>query len=418
MENIYRYPLDLSAMASTNIEVNVIEVPQTRNRAFALTGGSFYSRNLSVVNTRTGKSLIAGKDFRLESPVEELYVRTQEPAFSFIHFTHEDAYGSIKVTAQMVGDKYENLNPLIVEKLRELQLDNRTVEFENLVGKPVTLPPTQHLHHVSELFGFKDFIDVIEKYIDRVSSRDGTLLDQFTERFNSVNVKYLELIELISQLSSGSGNLDSKLEALKIQLGIDLGSIRESIRVDIENLDTHIARYNELKLKIEQEQQTQNQDITKNLDSITNLNKSLSEHKIQMTNALESINGILETHTQSLQSVSGKLLTVTEVVNRPVMHVSRNSTISKPADSDHMTIFVTTNDQVRLPDISLFKNFCTITVLVRSGIVPWLIGWDSSNVFFNNMAEPNQNYQSEMKWHMNMSFKLIKVGEKTWEVIL
>lgn len=417
MENIYRYPLDLSAMANTNIEVNILEVPQTRNRAFALNGGSFYSRNLSVVNTRTGKPLLAGKDFRLESPVEELYVRTQEPAFSFIHFTHEDAYGSIKVTAQMVGDKYENLNPLIVEKLRELQLDNRTVEFENLVGKPVTLPPTQHLHHVSELFGFKDFIDVIEKYIERVSSRDGSLLDQFTERFNGVNTKYLELIELINQLGSGSGELDSKIEALKIQLDNELRAIRESIRVDAENLSKQIENFNELKLKIEQDQKTQDTKIQTNTDNISKLDRDLNDHKTQMSNALDAIDEVLSSHTLSLESISGKLQSLTQAFNSPVVHVNKTMTVAKPANQDHMTIFVTTNSQFRLPDITQFKNFCTITVLVRSGIVPWMVGYDSSNVFYNGMAESN-NYDPELKWNMNMSFKLVKVGTKTWEVIL
>lgn len=418
MEQIYKYPLDLSAMAPTNIETGVLSVPQFRNRAFALTGGSFYRKRLSITNKRTGKTLNEGVDFRLEGPVEELYVETQEQAYSFIHFTKEDAYGEMEYSAQMVGDKFENLHETIFQLLKELKLDNRSIEFENLIGMPVTMPPTEHLHHVSEMFGFKDLLDVLERYIEAVGNRDSGLIDQFTERFNRVAQQYLELIELINAIQNGSGNLDSRISALRLEMEKNLTAIRESIRVDSENLNAHIETYNGFITQNSKKQTDQDNKIKATADALAALKTAFENNKKAVGDSLDTISQTLVSHRNNLDSLANKLASLTQAFNSPVVHVNRNMTLSKPAAADHMTIFVTTNEQVRLPDITQFKNFCTITVLVRSGIVPWLIGYDYSNVFFNNMAKSSDNYDPELKWHMNMSFKLVKVGTKTWEVIL
>lgn len=164
---VIKYPFDPSGTATSNLIVGEEHlVPATRNRAFALEAGPFYSESV-VVRTMPGNvTLTKNVDYRTLYLYSDATIKTGKEVNAVIHVINPAITGTVSVTYQVVGGNYSTNYDAIQLLLEQLAVDNRSVRFSDLIDAPVAYPPAPHLHHVGNMYGWDAVVQVLEDIRD------------------------------------------------------------------------------------------------------------------------------------------------------------------------------------------------------------------------------------------------------------
>lgn len=157
---VHKYPLDPTGTAPSNFvdnEEHILEVGQVR--VIVPRAGHFFSKSATLINLDTGQPLIPTLDYKFlyHNPVAGKEFGQQVTAA--IGILNESINGTIAVTYQAVGGKYESVNDAVIQALTTIQNDNRKVDFSTgVTGKPHTYPPSEHMHHRKDIYGMDEAV--------------------------------------------------------------------------------------------------------------------------------------------------------------------------------------------------------------------------------------------------------------------
>lgn len=164
---IVKYPFDPTGLASSNLIVDEqYLVPATRNRAFALNGGPFFTNSVIVKTVPGNVVLTKGVDYKLLYLYSDATIKTNKEVNGVVHVINPTISGTVSVTYQVVGGKYSTNYDAIQLLLEQLAVDNRSVRFSDLIDAPVSYPPTPHLHSVGDMYGWDSVVQVLEDIRD------------------------------------------------------------------------------------------------------------------------------------------------------------------------------------------------------------------------------------------------------------
>lgn len=205
-----RYPLDPSGNAPSNRidgERHTLS-PNRRYRCFATDYGAFFSKSVVIRDLTTGLELTPDQYF-----FSELYElpsdRYGKEIFAIVIITDPEVGTEIEIDYQCLGGEYGTSATAVIQMIEKLQLDDRPIEWGDIINKPTEFRPVHHYHDVGDVYGFEYEVhalerirqailigdaashDVIYKYIDGIDAALRNLIvannEAFVEHTNNID---------------------------------------------------------------------------------------------------------------------------------------------------------------------------------------------------------------------------------------
>lgn len=189
MSTIVKYPLDLTGENPTNlVDGESILVPRTTGRHFAPEYGPFYADSMRVRTIPGNIELVPETDFACLFIYEDLTRRAGLPVTAVVSILNPDYYGQMELTYQTVGGEFSTSVSVIQQLIENLEIDNRAVQWDDILNKPVTFAPSPHLHHVGDLYGMEDVVDELTELRYAILQGNEAVLVQLENRMNQLAV--------------------------------------------------------------------------------------------------------------------------------------------------------------------------------------------------------------------------------------
>ncbi len=189
MSTIVKYPLDLSGLNPTNrVTDESIIVPRTTGRHFAPEYGPFYADTMRVKTLPGNVQLTPGTDFECLFIYEELTRRSGLAVTAVVSILNPALYGTMELEYQTVGGEFSTSVSVIQQLIENLEIDNRAVQWDDILNKPVTFTPSPHLHHVGDLYGMEDVVDELVELRYAIQQGNDAVLAQLELRMNQLAV--------------------------------------------------------------------------------------------------------------------------------------------------------------------------------------------------------------------------------------
>lgn len=197
------YPLDLTGASPANLITNEDHTFTTANdRIFPLSAGPFYTTGLAVYHGVTNTLL---------APVTQYKALHMHRAGSLVSgkevcaiiIVEDSTVPSVRVTYQCIGGIYSSEATLIRDLIDNNPLLEGPTVWGQIVGAPVQFPPTEHLHHVDNLYGAEEIVAVLERLRMAIAAGDAPSIAAIYQHVhvllaNSNYVTEQQVIDLIS----------------------------------------------------------------------------------------------------------------------------------------------------------------------------------------------------------------------------
>lgn len=184
------YALDLSANNPANYLTVIVDRPAAGPWAFKLSGGSFYTKDLSLKNTFDKRELEPLLQFRaLDFNPEASHEAGGKEVCDIILISDSNVV-QVEIKYRVIGGDYQVIGTDVDELVRSGSLDaTKSTAWGQVINAPHQLPPEVHAHYVEDAYGFETATYAIEKIASAVTTGDEGLFGaifQFIDRKFSV----------------------------------------------------------------------------------------------------------------------------------------------------------------------------------------------------------------------------------------
>lgn len=160
---IFQYPLDLYGTNPNNLVIGETHVlPAGTNRAIVPNYGAFYSESLVVRDADTNLPLIKGEQYKAVQLYQEATTKSGKEVTAIVLVTDPNVSPNIAIDYQVVGGEYTLSVIALRTMLEEINLDGRTIEWGDVLGKPLYFPPSPHLHDAGDIYGFEYLVEILD----------------------------------------------------------------------------------------------------------------------------------------------------------------------------------------------------------------------------------------------------------------
>lgn len=274
----YTYPFDPTGRQESNLIRNEYHTITAANRTpqnVLIPGyAPFFRQSLVVTDLATRQPLLEGIDYTCEWPVisasENSATEAYTPIYGGIQFIDNNITGQFSLTYQTIGGQYALDGVAVAQALANQANDPLVTRYEDIIGKPLTFPPLEHVHSIDDFVGFEDLcltviqlkeaiellaredrdshpgydalVDAYFRLEDKLKEHKQTIanLDQeFKDAVAEVQRSTSELInafkqEVNTRLAQMSNELDSKITALDTKLTGLITALRNTINNEIK----------------------------------------------------------------------------------------------------------------------------------------------------------------------------------------
>lgn len=221
---IYRYPLDPTGLSADNKVVDERHQLNTRAvRCVAPTYGGFFSESLIVKDAVTGRVLVRGVDY-IVAELFEFPTGRYGKEINGIIVIKNAALTAVLITYQALGGDYSYSMDAIISMIESLNLDERPVEWGNIVGRPPAFEPASHLHDLGDVYGFEYVVHSLERLRSAILLGDVASHDEIYAYIDRWGDEIQEAIDLLAtKLTAHENNRSNPHQVTKAQVG--LGSV-------------------------------------------------------------------------------------------------------------------------------------------------------------------------------------------------
>lgn len=236
---IFKYELDESGTLPANKVIDEFhEIGATRGRIFVADYGPFFGTTVSMIDGVTGKP-ITSQQYKLVHPYVEAQQRTGKGVYAAVQITDPEVSTKILLTCQYVGGEFSYSHYALAEAVRALELDNRPIDFNDLLGLPSQWNPAPHTHNIYQTYAWEHLIwatnDVAEAIREGDTASRALLVSQIALKLGEFqDIIDNEIAELIRSMSPVLVTADINLEVGRryIFMGNWLGTLPASGLVD------------------------------------------------------------------------------------------------------------------------------------------------------------------------------------------
>ena len=197
---VLKYPLDDSGTNPNNlVRGEVHDMVRRRTRAIATLYGGYYAESLVVRDRATGLPLTEDQYYAAEM-YQIATMKYSKMICSIVIITDPAVSDSVEIDYQALGGEFSTSQQALVQMINNLLLDDRPVEWGNIIGKPDRFPPAAHLHDAGDIYGFEYVVYELQRIRSAILLGDVASHDEIYRYIDRVQA---ELVDLINQ-----GNAD------------------------------------------------------------------------------------------------------------------------------------------------------------------------------------------------------------------
>lgn len=175
---LYRFPLDPTGVNTSNRVVNEPHTLVNRVvRAFAPYYGAYFTESLIIRDVSTGLTLTSSQ-YKTVELYEFPTGRYGKEICGVIMIVDASVSNNVEITYQALGGEYSNNSDAIISMINSLDLDNRPVNWPDLIGKPPGFEPAAHYHDIGDVYGFEYITHAIERLRTAILAGDGASHDE------------------------------------------------------------------------------------------------------------------------------------------------------------------------------------------------------------------------------------------------
>ena len=224
---------------------------EKNNEIFVPQFAPFYINSFKMY-FKTGEPMVLDEDYEFYGIMSKLTEYTAKPVGLFVKLLKPEItewYSSY----QVVGN-FNKVNDDIILMLKAIAEDDRTVDWDNIDGKPEWFNPKLHQHDLTyDFFGFTDLINAWEMLIEKDILGKGNLtmmLEAFEEKLDVyINGFKQQTVKLLERHKSNKSDAHG---VNKDQIGLDkvdnFKTATLSQTVEGKATDLHITVYNAAKV--------------------------------------------------------------------------------------------------------------------------------------------------------------------------
>ena len=184
--DIKKYPLDLTAEAKSNyIDRERKEITNNVDYLITLNLGLFYAKKLIIESINESRVLELNTDFVFNYLSQEVTIRSGNAAYSLIVITNRNIQGPLLISYQCVGGQYTKLDSAMIAAIDQINSADSTVKWDSIVNKPLTYPPSGHVHIADDIVGVDAIVQSINSVADALQGLHPDKVEQITELINS-----------------------------------------------------------------------------------------------------------------------------------------------------------------------------------------------------------------------------------------
>lgn len=241
-DTIFKYPEDLTGVSPFNlIQDERITIPRTTSRHFAPKHGPFFENSGLVIRTVPGNQLLVKDQDYVVLLQDQLATHKAGQSICYIiAIENPEVYGELAYDYQTVGGNFSTSTSAIKQLIESLEIDNRAIQFDDLIDLPVTFPPSPHTHNVSDLYGFESLVDEVEQIRILIQEGNDAVFDHIDQRLDALVNQINALAELINiDVSNSLSQLQNQITALQNQLN--------QLRVEFDALKARVDKIDEFR---------------------------------------------------------------------------------------------------------------------------------------------------------------------------
>ena len=251
MSTLIRYSYDATGVNPDNL---VVQEPHTlsasRNRIFVPTNGPFFTESLKIYDGVTGHLLVRDVDFVCAQLLEQPTIRTGKEICAYVVVTNQSISPTVNIDYQALGGFYSLSVEALEELITTLQLDDRTVAWGEILGKPLLFNASHHFHDIGDVYGFEYVVYALDRIERAILLGDQALWDDLRTRINNLKV-YVDaqdasLTELIDNVVQNHvDNKNNPHNTTAAQVGAyTTAQVDALINGVIQNLNNHVDNKN------------------------------------------------------------------------------------------------------------------------------------------------------------------------------
>lgn len=170
---IVRYPLDPTGTNPDNrVHGEVHNLNARQIRAVVPQFGPFYAESMIVTDDTTNVLLVRGEDYQIVELLQEATVKFGKEISCLVLITNQAVSSVVRISYQVLGGLYQNDASAIINMYETYMMDNRTVDWLNVMNKPLQYPPALHNHLLQDLWGFEPVVVALERIRNAIQLSD------------------------------------------------------------------------------------------------------------------------------------------------------------------------------------------------------------------------------------------------------
>ncbi len=190
---ITRYQLDPTGVNPNNLVVGENATVRVDTNTTILTGaGAYYTESLVIYDSSNLTTpLVRDIDYACLQLVEDATAKYGKEICQIILFYKNPLISSININYQAVGGYYEYQTDNINELYDRVLASGQDVGWFNLLNKPLTFIPANHINMLEDIYGFEPVIYALERIREVIGLSNSTtvqsLLNIISSQYSNLN---------------------------------------------------------------------------------------------------------------------------------------------------------------------------------------------------------------------------------------
>lgn len=194
----FKFEVDNTGVNPNNLVAAESHTLQGTGKRFVVTDhGPFYTNSLIVTDLATGQVLAPRTQYTAIQLEEEATLESGKEVCSIIIIDDVKVSNRVAVTYQAYGGWMSYSVTAIKEMIEALDLDNRTIHWADIVGKPDRYPPAPHAHPLSDIYGWHKLFPALNAIRDAILTSDQAVFDAIRAAFAA------EIARLEAKMNAG-----------------------------------------------------------------------------------------------------------------------------------------------------------------------------------------------------------------------
>lgn len=183
-----RYEYDPRGNNPNNLVVDEIHEVENRQKKVIVPMYAYFYTDSVVIKDLDNDRILESNEYFFDDHSQVIFENTNLPAAGAIIITSPTSGVRFSIKYQVVGGAASGKHKVdILAKFKEINLDDRKVDWSNIINKQSTYPPQGHKHPMWQTYAYGQLIHMLEQLKNARLIGDSAMLGLLFEKFNALS---------------------------------------------------------------------------------------------------------------------------------------------------------------------------------------------------------------------------------------